>query len=68
MATTHNLGFPRIGDKRQLKFALEAYWQGNIDLSALQSTAQQLRLENLQRQSQLDWLTVADFSLYDHVL
>ncbi|MCU7876923.1 MAG: 5-methyltetrahydropteroyltriglutamate--homocysteine S-methyltransferase [Candidatus Thiodiazotropha sp. (ex Lucinoma borealis)] len=68
MATTHNLGFPRIGNKRQLKFALEAYWQGNIDLSALQSTAQQLRLENLQRQSQLDWLTVADFSLYDHVL
>ncbi|MCU7860679.1 MAG: 5-methyltetrahydropteroyltriglutamate--homocysteine S-methyltransferase, partial [Candidatus Thiodiazotropha sp. (ex Lucinoma kastoroae)] len=68
MVTTHNLGFPRIGSKRQLKFALEAYWQGDIDQSALQSTAQQLRLENLQRQSQLDRLTVADFSLYDHVL
>ncbi|MCU7930292.1 MAG: 5-methyltetrahydropteroyltriglutamate--homocysteine S-methyltransferase [Candidatus Thiodiazotropha sp. (ex Codakia rugifera)] len=68
MVTTHNLGFPRIGSKRQLKFALEAYWQGDIDQSALQSTAQRLRLENLQRQSQLDWLTVADFSLYDHVL
>ena len=28
MAITHNLGFPRIGAKRELKFALEAYWKG----------------------------------------
>ncbi len=28
MATTHNLGFPRIGGQRELKFALEDYWGG----------------------------------------
>jgi 5-methyltetrahydropteroyltriglutamate--homocysteine methyltransferase len=31
MVTTHNLGFPRIGRKRELKRALEAYWAGRID-------------------------------------
>ena len=43
MATTHNLGFPRIGDKRQLKFSLEAYWRGDIEAAELQLTAQQIR-------------------------
>ena len=28
MAILHNLGFPRIGASRELKFALESYWQG----------------------------------------
>ena len=28
MVTTHNLGFPRIGQRRELKFALENYWRG----------------------------------------
>ncbi|RYG63331.1 hypothetical protein EON80_21455, partial [bacterium] len=25
---THNLGFPRMGAKRELKFALESFWAG----------------------------------------
>ena len=68
MATTHNLGFPRIGDKRQLKFSLEAYWRGDIEAAELQLTAQQIRTANRHRQAQLDWACVGDFSLYDHVL
>ena len=68
MATTHNLGLPRIGDKRQLKFALEAYWRGDIGPDELQHTAQQMRSENQRRQARLDWACVGDFSLYDHVL
>ena len=28
MTVIHNLGFPRIGAKRELKFAQEAYWKG----------------------------------------
>ena len=38
MASTHNLGFPRIGARRELKFGLEAYWRGEsaqADLLAL---------------------------------
>ncbi len=68
MPTTHILGFPRIGDRRQLKFALEAYWRGASDRQALLKTAQNLRLEHLDLQRRLDWQCVGDFSLYDHVL
>ena len=35
MVTTHNLGFPRIGRKRELKFALETYWKKEISEQAL---------------------------------
>ncbi len=35
MAMTHNLGFPRIGAKRELKFALESYWKGESSLGEL---------------------------------
>ncbi|MES9941673.1 MAG: 5-methyltetrahydropteroyltriglutamate--homocysteine S-methyltransferase [Candidatus Thiodiazotropha sp. 6PLUC2] len=68
MATTHNLGLPRIGDKRQLKFSLEAYWKGDIGADELASTAQQIRAENQRLQKQLHWRSVGDFSLYDHIL
>ncbi|WP_438969642.1 5-methyltetrahydropteroyltriglutamate--homocysteine S-methyltransferase [Methylophaga sp.] len=68
MVTTHNLGFPRIGKRRELKFALESYWHGATELLELEKTAQDLRQQNWQTQSQLDWLPVGDFSFYDHVL
>lgn len=38
------LGFPRIGDKRQVKKALESYWAGKIDAAALQKVAAETRL------------------------
>jgi 5-methyltetrahydropteroyltriglutamate--homocysteine methyltransferase len=68
MVTTHHLGFPRIGTQRQLKFALEAYWRGELDQQALEQKARQIRQENLQLQAPLDRWTVGDFSLYDQVL
>lgn len=68
MALTHNLGFPRIGKQRELKFALENYWQGKIDQTALLNQAKSLRAEHWQQQSTCDWLPVGDFSLYDQVL
>ena len=68
MATTHNLGFPRIGAQRELKFAQEQYWRGEIDQAALLKIGQQLRSCNWQRQSTLGLLPVGDFSFYDHVL
>ncbi|WP_168670513.1 hypothetical protein [Burkholderia sp. SG-MS1] len=33
MATTHNLSFPRIGAKRELKFALESCLKGTCSLA-----------------------------------
>ncbi|MCG8066249.1 MAG: 5-methyltetrahydropteroyltriglutamate--homocysteine S-methyltransferase [Candidatus Thiodiazotropha taylori] len=68
MVTTHNLGLPRIGDRRQLKFSLEAYWRGDIDAHQLMAAAAQIRAQNHQHQQILDWTCVGDFSLYDHVL
>ncbi|MCG7975782.1 MAG: hypothetical protein JAZ16_12045, partial [Candidatus Thiodiazotropha taylori] len=67
MVTTHNLGLPRIGDRRQLKFSLEAYWRGDIDAHQLMAAGAQIRAQNHQHQQILDWTCVGDFSLYDHV-
>ena len=68
MITTHNLGFPRIGGKRELKFALEQYWSGAMNESALLETAAELRNQHWQYQTKMNWMPVGDFSLYDHVL
>ena len=64
------LGFPRIGPKRELKTALEAYWAGKTDAEALLSAAAQLRGLTWARQRDLgaDVVPSNDFSLYDHVL
>lgn len=68
MVTTHNLGFPRIGRNRELKFALEKYWKGDIAEHALLEIATHLQTQHWQDQSSLDWIPAGDFSLYDHVL
>jgi 5-methyltetrahydropteroyltriglutamate--homocysteine methyltransferase len=67
---THNLGFPRIGRKRELKHALEAYWQGTIDQSQLLQSGASLRQQNwqLQQTAGIDLVPVGDFAWYDHVL
>jgi 5-methyltetrahydropteroyltriglutamate--homocysteine methyltransferase len=66
---TTYLGFPRIGRRRELKRALETYWQdGNA--SALLDTARALRQRHWQlaRDAGIHTVAVNDFSLYDHVL
>ena len=68
MITTHNLGFPRIGRQRELKFALERYWKKAITEEDLLETAIKLRQLHWQDQAILDWVPAGDFSLYDQVL
>jgi 5-methyltetrahydropteroyltriglutamate--homocysteine methyltransferase len=68
MVTTHNLGFPRIGPKRELKFALESYWKGQLSRNELNAQGEQLRKCHWQNQSSLDFVPVGDFSFYDQVL
>src|ERR1043165_40039 len=67
---THNLGFPRIGPKRELKKALESFWSGKLQEQELLSTAKTLRHQNwlLQKSLGIDLIPSNDFSLYDHVL
>ena len=68
MITTHNLGHPRIGARRELKFALEAYWKGESTRETLLAVGADLRRRQWADQAGLDWTPVGDFSLYDHVL
>ena len=68
MALIHNLGFPRIGAKRELKFAQEAFWKGQASETELLATAKELRTLNWQAQQSLDLVPVGDFSLYDQIL
>jgi 5-methyltetrahydropteroyltriglutamate--homocysteine methyltransferase len=64
------LGYPRIGANRELKKAVESYWAGTIDASALEVTAAGLRAEVWQqlRDARLDAIPSNTFSYYDHVL
>lgn len=68
--TTHILGYPRIGEKRELKFALEKYWRGDIDKTELEKVGSSLRMQNWQVQADagLSYATAGDFAWYDHVL
>ncbi|MFY2508359.1 5-methyltetrahydropteroyltriglutamate--homocysteine S-methyltransferase [Vibrio pectenicida] len=68
--TTHILGYPRIGEQRELKFALEKYWRGDLDQQRLKSVGSELRHNNWQTQSdaELSYVTAGDFAWYDHVL
>jgi 5-methyltetrahydropteroyltriglutamate--homocysteine methyltransferase len=67
---TTNLGYPRIGNKRELKKALENYWSGKEPLSHLTNTAKAIRKQNwlLQQEKGIDIIPSNDFSLYDQVL
>ena len=66
----HNLGFPRFGAQRELKFALEQYWRGEIMQDALLATGKALRQRHwqLQQDAGVDLIPVGDFAFYDHVL
>lgn len=68
MVKTHNLGFPRIGAKRELKFALEAYWKGESSRDELHALGAQLRQLHWVHQIDLDLAPVGDFSFYDQML
>lgn len=70
MTKIHNLGFPRLGENRELKFALERYWRGEIDYPSLYAVGAELRQRHwlLQAGCGLDLIPVGDFSYYDQVL
>ena len=70
MNTFHLSGYPRVGAKRELKFAVEAYWKGAKSEAELQETAAEIRRLNwaAQKAAGADLVPVGDFSFYDHVL
>lgn len=64
------LGVPRIGPRRELKFALESYWSGKISANDLLEKAKALRAANWTEQARRGVTRIPsnDFSLYDHVV
>ena len=70
MNTFHLSGYPRIGAKRELKFAVEAFWKDAKSEAELQQVAANIRRANwaTQKAAGADLLPVGDFSFYDHVL
>jgi 5-methyltetrahydropteroyltriglutamate--homocysteine methyltransferase len=67
---THILGFPRIGDDRELKWASEKFWKGEITENELQVVAKNIRKTNWERQKATGITKIPsnDFSFYDQVL
>ena len=70
MIQSANLGFPRIGAKRELKTATEAFWKGSIDAQALSAAGAELRARHwrLQKAAGIAVIPSNDFSFYDQVL
>ncbi|WAL78264.1 5-methyltetrahydropteroyltriglutamate--homocysteine S-methyltransferase [Shewanella sp. DAU305] len=66
----NSLGFPRIGRRRELKFALEKYWRGEITQAELREVASELRRTHWQWQvaAGIEQVPVGDFAFYDQVL
>lgn len=63
-------GYPRQGQNRELKKAVEGYWKGRVTADALRSTAAGLRRDTWRQLSDagIDEVPTGDFSYYDHVL
>ncbi|AMO57976.1 5-methyltetrahydropteroyltriglutamate--homocysteine methyltransferase [Endozoicomonas montiporae] len=70
MATSHCVGFPRIGKHRELKKATEAYWRGDLDQSALMAEGKRLRSMHwrMQQNAGMDRVATGDFAWYDQML
>ena len=69
-ALTSVSGFPRIGQNRELKKIIEAYWKGAASLDEVRGTAEELRAKHwkLQAQAGVDLIPSNDFSYYDQML
>ncbi|MFF3213461.1 5-methyltetrahydropteroyltriglutamate--homocysteine S-methyltransferase [Streptomyces sp. NPDC002886] len=63
-------GYPRQGQNRELKKAIEGYWQGRVTAEALRETARDLRRANWAQLAEagITEVPTGDFSYYDHVL
>jgi 5-methyltetrahydropteroyltriglutamate--homocysteine methyltransferase len=70
MALSNIAGFPRIGPERELKFATEGYWRGEVSEPELLETTKRIRLDNwrFMQEAGIDLIPSNDFSLYDQVL
>ncbi|KOY81464.1 5-methyltetrahydropteroyltriglutamate--homocysteine methyltransferase [Lysinibacillus macroides] len=70
MYTSTNIGYPYIGEEREWKKALEAFWRNDLTEGAFQAKLKDIRLARIDKQLKqgIDFVTIGDFTLYDRVL
>ena len=67
---TSIIGFPRVGNLRELKFATEKYFKHQISQERLQTVAKEIREKQwrLLKENGIDLIPSNDFSFYDTLL
>ncbi|KAK3198145.1 hypothetical protein Dsin_021560 [Dipteronia sinensis] len=67
---SHIVGYPRMGPKRELKFALESFWDGKSSAEELQKVSADLRSSIWKQMSEagIKYIPSNTFSYYDQVL
>jgi len=70
MSKNYVIGFPRIGEQRELKKTLESYWAKKSDFSEVQKVASELKHRHwdYQKDVGIEYVSSNDFSLYDNML
>ena len=70
MSKNYVIGYPRIGEKRELKKVLEDYWAKKVDFSEVEYVAENLRKRHwtYQKEAKIEYIASNDFSLYDNML
>jgi len=70
MSKNYIVGFPRIGEQRELKKVLELFWAKKTDFSEVKKVASELKKRHwhYQKDAGIDYISSNDFSLYDNVL
>ncbi len=68
--TSTLIGYPYIGDDREWKKALEAFWREERTEEDFQAILKSIRVSRIEKQLQsgIDMVTVGDFTLYDRML
>ena len=70
MSKNYIIGFPRIGEQRELKKALESFWAKKIPFNEVEKVASELKKRhwNYQKNANIEYISSNDFSLYDNML
>lgn len=70
MSKNYIIGFPRVGEKRELKFAQESFWAKNTNIDELNKVASELKKRHwsYQKNAGIEFISSNDFSLYDNML
>ncbi len=70
MSKNYIVGFPRIGEQRELKKVLESFWAKKVPFSDVQKVAGELKKRHwgYQKDAGIEYISSNDFSLYDNML